>query len=130
MLLRVINFCISHIQVRSRASLNMGKGQQKQRASAVEEVAGQSQKKVVRPQVIHGDLYQRANFTFQASAFLQQLQSQDIRVASILHDQSSAQGQDEKKVKDGKREEPDLSRLSRNIMAASGKMVVHNQMKL
>lgn len=88
----------------------------------------QQQPRKVRPQVIHGDLYQRATFTFQASAFLQQLQSQPVT-------QSKRPKSAEKLVEDGnegpaKKEPCDFSRLSRNIMAANRKMVIHNQMKL
>lgn len=107
----------------------MGKAQQKQRVPAADDGKGSAQQqspRKVRPPVTHGDLYQRANFTFQASAFLQQLQSQPTLKTEHL---PISEG-----VEDGdtltKQDNPDLSRLSRNIMAANGKMVIHNQMKL
>lgn len=113
------------------------KGLQKKSGAAKEEGNGANQQqskqqqqpqKKARPQVIHGDLYQRATFTFQASAFLQQLQSQPVP-------ETKCPATSQEILEDGndrptKKEACDFARLSRNIMAANRKMVIHNQMKL
>ena len=81
-------------------------------------------KKLSYPTVVHPDLYQRSNFTLQASAFLQQLKlesaSSDIKGKRTVH-------QDDV---DLRTKESDSEKLARNMMAANGKMIVHNQMKL
>lgn len=111
--------------------MGMTKGQQKQRGllpvNEKSKSQQQQQKKAARPQVIHGDLYARANFTFQASTFLQQLQSQSGLDAKR---QASSDSAEEHQGPPREQDCPDLSRLSRNIMTANGKMVIHNQMKL
>jgi hypothetical protein len=109
----------------------MAKGQQKQRQGAVNDgkAPGHQQgPKKVRPQVIHGDLYQRANFTFQASAFLQQLQVESgpgVQRSPLAGEPISDSTSDSTK-----KHAPHFTQLSRNMMAANGKMVIHNQMKL
>jgi hypothetical protein len=70
-------------------------------------------------------LYQRSNFTLQASAFLQQLN---------LESPSSSEVKGKRKEReddiDIRKNGSDSAKLARNMMAANGKMVVHNQMKL
>jgi len=81
-------------------------------------------KKLSYPTVIHPDLYQRSNFTLQASAFLQQL-----NLKSPSTDIKGKRTEREDDV-DTSIHGSDSAKLARNMMAASGKMVVHNQMKL
>jgi hypothetical protein len=81
-------------------------------------------KKLSYPTVIHPDLYQRSNFTLQASAFLQQL-----NLGSPSSDVKGKRKEREDDV-DISIKESDSAKLARNMMAANGKMVVHNQMKL
>ena len=81
-------------------------------------------KRLSYPTVIHPDLYQRSNFTLQASAFLQQL-----TLESPLTDVKGKRKGDTDDVDTGVTGS-DSARLARNMMAANGKMVVHNQMKL
>ena len=108
--------------------ITMSKGnaqQQAQREPKEIESQVKAPKKLSYPTVIHPDLYQRANFTLQASAFLQQLQlkpssSNTERKRKSLRDDTVESG----------RVEDDSGKLARNMMAATGKMVVHNQMKL
>jgi hypothetical protein len=82
-------------------------------------------KKLSYPTVIHPDLYQRANFTLQASAFLQQLNLESPSPDVVARKRK----QDENELDETPRGS-DSERLARNMMAANGKMVVHNQMKL
>lgn len=81
-------------------------------------------KKLSYPTVIHPDLYQRANFTLQASAFLQQLNL----------DTSSSDAKGKRKAQDDgpatRIRATNSEMLARNMMTANGKMVVHNQVKL
>ena len=111
----------------------MAKGQQKpqQRGPLPDDrkIPG-SQNKKIRPPVIHGDLYQRANFTLQASAFLQQLQAQPILETARAPTSDTDTSFENDECSFRAKQEPDYTRLSRNIMAANGKMVIHNQMKL
>jgi hypothetical protein len=81
-------------------------------------------KKLSYPTVIHPDLYQRSNFTLQASAFLQQL-----NLGSPSADVKGKRREREVDV-DTRIKGSDSAKLARNMMAANGKMVVHNQMKL
>jgi hypothetical protein len=81
-------------------------------------------KKLSYPTVIHPDLYQRSNFTLQASAFLQQL-----NLGSPSADVKGKRKEREDNA-DTSLRGSDSAKLARNMMAANGKMVVHNQMKL
>lgn len=113
-----MTLCLSSI-----TDTDMGKGQQKPAQQS-----GSSQvktpKKLSYPTVIHPDLYQRSNFTLQASAFLQQLNIES----------SCRNVKGKRKAREGalniSTKGSDSERLARNMMAANGKMVVHNQMKL
>jgi hypothetical protein len=95
-----------------------------QKASQSGQTQAKSPKKLSYPTVIHPDLYQRSNFTLQASAFLQQLNlespSSDVKGKRKAHQYDV----------DVKRNGSDSEKLARNMMAANGKMVVHNQLKL
>jgi hypothetical protein len=81
-------------------------------------------KKLSYPTVIHPDLYQRSNFTLQASAFLQQL--------NLKSPSSDVKGKREEREDDvdTNLRGSSSAKLARNMMAANGKMVIHNQMKL
>jgi hypothetical protein len=100
-----------------------GKGSQQPQQGAKPSQVGQ--KKPVYPTLQHADLYQRANFTLQASAFLQQ-----------LHQEPSSSDRKGKRKALGNQVEididdtPDTSRLAKNMMLGNGRMVVHNQLKL
>jgi hypothetical protein len=104
----------------------MAKGKASQPSQAGQVTQTKAPKKLSYPTVIHPDLYQRANFTLQASAFLQQLRlespfSSDVkgkRKSSSEHGQSLES------------RELASEKLARNMMSANGEMVVHNQMKL
>ena len=85
---------------------------------------GKAPKKLSYPTVVHPDLYQRSNFTLQASAFLQQL---NLESPSTDIKGKRKEGEDDV---DTKTKGSDSAKLARNMMAANGKMVVHNQMKL
>jgi hypothetical protein len=103
----------------------MAKGNKPQQPQQANQAQSKAQKKLSYPTVIHPDLYQRANFTLQASAFLQQLQPEPST--------SDVKGK-RKAIDDGKSDTKagslDTAKLARNMMAANAKMVVHNQMKL
>jgi hypothetical protein len=81
-------------------------------------------KKLSYPTVIHPDLYQRSNFTLQASAFLQQL-----NLESPSTDVKGKRKEREDDA-DSNLRGSDSAKLAKSMMAANGKMVVHNQMKL
>lgn len=100
----------------------MAKGKQKL-AGPSQTQYGSNGNQITRPPILHGDLYQRANFTLQASAFLQQLPK-----SATLLDRDAGLNSETESERTG--QDADMSRLSRNMMAANGKMVVHNQMKL
>lgn len=107
----------------------MAKGnpqQQAQREQNNTVAQAKAPKKLSYPTVIHPDLYQRANFTLQASAFLQQLQLE----SSSPSDTKSKRKAYRDEVQEVERYGDDSGKLARNMMAATGKMVVHNQMKL
>jgi len=109
--------------------ITMSKGnaqQQAQREPKEIESQVKAPKKLSYPTVIHPDLYQRANFTLQASAFLQQLQLKHSSSSDL--DGIRKAYRDE--VQEAERYGDDSGKLARNMMAATGKMVVHNQMKL
>jgi len=107
----------------------MAKGDPQQRAQREQketESQAKAPKKLSYPTVIHPDLYQRANFTLQASAYLEQLQ---------LKPSSSADAKGKRRAyrdeaQEAERYGDDSGKLARNMMAATGRMVVHNQMKL
>jgi hypothetical protein len=103
---------------------NMAKGNPQQAQKGGQPQA-KAAKKLSYPTVIHPDLYQRANFTLQASAFLQQL---DLEPSSSDVKGKRKARQDD--VLDRNKGGSDSEKLARNMMAANGKMVVHNQMKL
>ena len=113
-----MTLCLSSI-----TNTDMGKGQQRPAQQS-----GPSQvktpKKLSYPTVIHPDLYQRSNFTLQASAFLQQLHLESS--SSDVKGKRKAREDDTIMRTKGS----DSEKLARNMMAANGKMVVHNQMKL
>lgn len=101
----------------------MGKSNQRQAQKGAQPQI-KAPKKLSFPTVIHPDLYQRANFTLQASAFLQQLNleassSDVLGTQKVSDDNLDARGRGS-----------DSERLARNMMAANGKMIVHNQLKL
>jgi len=109
--------------------ITMAKGnaqQQAQREQKETESQAKPPKKLSYPTVIHPDLYQRANFTLQASAFLQQLQLE----SSSPSDTKGKRKAYRDEVQEAERYGDDPGKLARNMMAATGKMVVHNQMKL
>jgi len=114
----IMTLCVSSI-----TDTDMGKGQQKPAQQS-----GPSQvktpKKLSYPTVIHPDLYQRSNFTLQASAFLQQL-NLELSSSDVKGKRKWREGDMDIRTKGS-----DSDRLARNMMAANGKMVVHNQMKL
>lgn len=116
----------------------MAKGQQKQPGptGAADSKDPKGKTKSSQPHVIQADLYQRANFTLQASAFLQHLQgdagASSSSSSSIGADVQPHDGRDTNDIKARatRSRRLNLDKLSRNIMSANNKMVVHNQMKL
>jgi hypothetical protein len=99
-----------------------GKGSQQPQQGAQLPQKAQGPKKPVYPTLQHADLYQRANFTLQASAFLQQLRP--------APESSSSDRKGKRKAIGNEGDAPDTNKLARSIMTANGRMVVHNQLKL
>jgi hypothetical protein len=109
--------------------INMANGNPQQQAQRIQKDAesqSKAPKKLSYPTVIHPDLYQRANFTLQASTFLQQLQLDTPSSLDRKGKRKAFYDQGKHVRSDG----DDSRKLARNMMAATGKMVVHNQMKL
>jgi hypothetical protein len=99
-----------------------GKGSQQPQQGAQLPQKAQGPKRPVYPTLLHADLYQRANFTLQASAFLQQLGRET--------ESSSSDRKGKRKAIGNEGDVPDANKLARSIMTANGRMVIHNQLKL